>query len=199
MELRNRATGAVVTEQQFRSEHPNTSFPEVLTPYIIEGFGYDPVLEGPQATTTPPYQYSQRDGVEQIEGKWYTKYVLGPIFTGETAAADEAAYVAMKDAEFKAANAARAKQELLATDWSENASVRNAAVTPHLTNTADFDTYRLALRAIAIDPPATVCRFASRCPAAQAECSRRAPTLLGAAGHVAACHFAMSTATPTAM
>jgi oligopeptide/dipeptide ABC transporter ATP-binding protein len=42
-----------------------------------------------------------------------------------------------------------------------------------------------------IDPPATVCRFASRCPAVQSVCSSRAPALQGAAGHVAACHFAM--------
>ncbi len=132
------------------------------TDEILDSLGADVVFEGPQATGGTVYQYSQRDGVEQIEGKWYTKYVLGPIFTGETAAADEAAYVAMKDAEFKAANAARAKQELLATDWSENASVRNAAVTPHLTNTTDFDTYRLALRAIAIDPPATVTEWPVR-------------------------------------
>jgi hypothetical protein len=134
----------------------------VTTEEILDSLGADVVFEGPQATGGTVYQYSQCDGVEQIEGKWYTKHVLGPIFTGETAAADEAAYVAMKDAEFKAANAARAKQDLLASDWSENASVRNAAVTPHLTNTADFDTYRLALRAIAIDPPATVTEWPVR-------------------------------------
>jgi oligopeptide/dipeptide ABC transporter ATP-binding protein len=46
-----------------------------------------------------------------------------------------------------------------------------------------------------IDPPATVCRFASRCPAVQAECSRQAPVLQGEAGHLAACHFATPTAT----
>ncbi len=53
-------------------------------------------------------------------------------------------------------NAARAKQELLASDWVENASVRNTAVTPHLTNAADFDAYRLALRGIVVSKPATV-------------------------------------------
>jgi hypothetical protein len=63
MELRNRATGAVITGSQFRAENKNTSFPPQLTAEIIDSFGYDPVLEGPQATTIPPYQYSQRDGV----------------------------------------------------------------------------------------------------------------------------------------
>jgi oligopeptide/dipeptide ABC transporter ATP-binding protein len=40
-----------------------------------------------------------------------------------------------------------------------------------------------------IDPPPTVCRFASRCPAAQDRCSREAPRLQGEA-HRVACHFA---------
>jgi oligopeptide/dipeptide ABC transporter ATP-binding protein len=42
-----------------------------------------------------------------------------------------------------------------------------------------------------IDPPPQVCRFASRCPAAQDRCVREAPPLQGQdQGHVAACHFA---------
>jgi oligopeptide/dipeptide ABC transporter ATP-binding protein len=44
-----------------------------------------------------------------------------------------------------------------------------------------------------IDPPPQVCRFASRCPAAQDRCVREAPPLQGPGqgqGHVAACHFA---------
>ena len=40
-------------------------------------------------------------------------------------------------------NIYRAKQELINTDWCENASVRNTLVTPHLTNTSEFDDYRL--------------------------------------------------------
>jgi hypothetical protein len=171
MQVRVRATGAVMYEAEFRAYQQANDGPTwgVTTEEILDSLGADVVFEGPQATGGTVYQFSQADGVEQIDGKWYTKYVLGPVFTDTTvdgvtttAAEHEAAYVAMKDAEFKAANAARAKQELLATDWSENASVRNAAVTPHLTNTADFDTYRLALRAIAIDPPATVTEWPVR-------------------------------------
>jgi oligopeptide/dipeptide ABC transporter ATP-binding protein len=40
-----------------------------------------------------------------------------------------------------------------------------------------------------IDPPPQVCRFASRCPAAQDRCVREAPALQGDT-HVAACHYA---------
>lgn len=75
MELRNRETGAVVTEQQFRSDNSNTSFPQVLTPEIIDSFGYDSVLEGPQPTLIPPYQYTRRDGVVEVNGQWFTHYI----------------------------------------------------------------------------------------------------------------------------
>jgi len=84
MEVRNRTTGAVITDRQFRSEHPNTSFPKVLTAEILDDYDYDPVLEGPQATTVPPYEYSQRDGVVEVEGQWFTYYIAGPVFTDYT-------------------------------------------------------------------------------------------------------------------
>jgi len=75
MELRNRTTGAVITDSQLRADNPNTSFPQVLTPEIIDSFGYDPVLEGPQPTLIPPYQYAQRDGVVEVNGQWFTHYI----------------------------------------------------------------------------------------------------------------------------
>jgi hypothetical protein len=54
------------------------------------------------------------------------------------------------------ANSDRANQELVSTDWSDLPSVRNTAIEPHLTNGADFDTYRAALRAIVVNKPAVV-------------------------------------------
>jgi hypothetical protein len=100
MELRNRETGAVITDGQFRASFPNTSFPRVLTVEILSDFGYDPILEAPQAVTTPPYEISQRAGIEEVNGQWFTKYIVGPVFTDYvdedgntvTAAEQEAAY-----------------------------------------------------------------------------------------------------------
>jgi hypothetical protein len=108
----------------------------------LNAHGADVVFEGPQATGGTVYQYSQRQGVEQLDGKWYTKYVLGPIFTdGETTAAEqETAYKAMKDAE-QAANVRRSRTEMLKDcDWTQIAD-----------STADktaWATYRQALRDI---------------------------------------------------
>ena len=59
MELRVRETGQIITEREFRSLYPNTSFPKQLTIEILDARGVDPVLEGPQAITTPPYEISE--------------------------------------------------------------------------------------------------------------------------------------------
>ena len=146
MEIRIRQTGKVVTDSEFRAMFPNTGFPAQLTADIISEFGGDVVLEGPQAQPTR-YQVAFRDGVQQIEGQWFTKYSVADM--------DQAAKDAV-DAQLKESNRARAKAALEDTDWCENASVRDTSVTPHLTNGAAFDAYRLALRAIVINPPIDV-------------------------------------------
>ena len=112
--------GTTMFEAEFRAQFPNTSLPQQLTEAVVNELGGDVVFEGPQASGGNHYQYSQRQGIEQIDGKWYTKYVLGPSFTDNeeaTAAEQEAAYKAMKDAE-QAKNVRDERTRKLAeTDW----------------------------------------------------------------------------------
>ena len=146
MEIRNRETGEVTTVSQFKAQHPNTSFPKQITSDILDSFGYDPVLNGPQATTTPPYEISVRDGVEEINGQWFTRFVVGPTFTDTTddegnvttAADNEVAYRARIDAE--AAERARSErnEKLAESDWTQLADSS--------ANTTSWATYRQALR-----------------------------------------------------
>lgn len=63
------------------------------------------------------------------------------------------------DAEKISKNTAKATEGLKATDWVENASVRDTTVVPHLANAAEFDAYRLALRAIIVNKVANVEEF----------------------------------------
>jgi hypothetical protein len=116
--------------------------PQQLSEELINEFGADVVLEGPQATGGTVYQYSQSAGVEQLDGKWYTKYILGPTFTdGETTAAEqETAYKAQKDAEQAKAVREQRNTKLSECDWTQIAD-----------STADktaWATYRQALRDI---------------------------------------------------
>jgi hypothetical protein len=120
MEIRIRATGQVMYESELRSYLLANNGPsyDQLTPEVMEAIGVDPVLEGPQATGNR-YQFSQRDGVEQIDGKWYTKYILGPVFTdGETTAAQQqAAWEASKDAEQAKSVRTQRDTKLAESDW----------------------------------------------------------------------------------
>jgi len=141
MEIRNRETGEVTTDSQFKAQHPDTSFPKQITTEILDSFGYDVVLNGPSATVTAPYGVSVRDGVEQINGQWFTKFVAGPVFTDNdeaTAAEQESAYRAGIDAD--AAKNARTErnQKLADTDWTQLADSSADATA--------WATYRTALR-----------------------------------------------------
>jgi hypothetical protein len=109
----------------------------------MEANGIQSVFEGPQATGGTVYQYSQFAGIELAQdGKWYTKYVLGPIFTDNeeaTAQEQEAAYKARKDAE-QAANVRQDRNRRLADcDWTQ---LDDSPGTQKL----EWATYRQALR-----------------------------------------------------
>ena len=121
MEIRNRATGAIVTDSQFRADNPGTSFPKQLTADILDGFGYDPVLNGPAASVSGPYEVSTRDGVELIDGQWFTRFIVGPEFTDNaeaTAAEQETAYRTSVDNRVAASVRAERDRKLAACDWT---------------------------------------------------------------------------------
>jgi len=154
MQIRIRQSGAVMFWNEFRdvllAQNPSeliTVAPQ--TEEWLNAHGADVVLEGAQAIGGTVYQYSMRQGVEQLDGKWYTKYVLGPIFTdtpatefqpAQTAAENETAYRAIKDAE-QAANVRRSRTEMLKDcDWTQ--------IADSTADKATWATYRQALRDI---------------------------------------------------
>jgi hypothetical protein len=147
MQIRVRTTGEVMYEAEFRSYQQSNGGPTwgQTTDEILNSLGADVVFEGPQATGGTVYQYSQAAGVEQIDGKWYTKYVLGPVFTDTTvdgvttsAADNEAAYKAMKDAEQAKSVRQQRGEKLKDSDWTQ---VADAPV-----DKAAWAVYRQALR-----------------------------------------------------
>ena len=126
MQVRIRETGAVMYESEFRAYTKANGGPswDTTTTEVLEALGADVVFEGAQATGGTVYQYSQAQGVEQIDGKWYTKYVLGPTFIDTvvdgvttTALEHETAYKAQKDAEQAKNVRATRDAKLAETDW----------------------------------------------------------------------------------
>ena len=83
MELRVRETGEVISERDLHYKYPNISFPKPLSLYVLDTYGLDAILEGPKPQTTPPYETVIRQGIEEIDGKWFKKYAIGPIFNNE--------------------------------------------------------------------------------------------------------------------
>ena len=144
MQIRIRSTGQVLLQHEWEKWVAQTYAKSLsgITEEVVNRFESDIVFEGPQASGGTVYQYSQRDGVEEVEGKWYTKYILGPVFTdGETTAAEqEAAYKARKDAEQAASVRNSRTEKLKDSDWTQIAdSTADKAV---------WATYRQALRDI---------------------------------------------------
>jgi hypothetical protein len=151
MQIRIRESGAVVFENEFRTyaQTQGAVFGTPVTEEFVNQYGGDIVFEGPQATGGTVYQYSQAAGVEQIEGKWYTKYVLGPVFTdraatedepAKTAAEQEAEYKAMKDAEQAKSVRASRTEKLKECDWTQ--------IADSTADKAAWAVYRQALRDI---------------------------------------------------
>ena len=124
MEIRLRSTGQVMLEDELRRWAKDNNGPSWnrTTDEVLEALGADVVFEGPQATPQNHYQFSMRQGVEQIDGKWYTKYVLGPIFIDNedaTAAEQEAAYITQKDAAQAESVRSQRTQLLKDSDWTQ--------------------------------------------------------------------------------
>ena len=136
---RVRATGEVKSQGEIRRDNPNTSFPSQWTQTTLDALGLDPVLNGAQPTPGF-YQVVAQDGVEQINGQWFTKFILVDM--------DQEAKDA-KDAQCKAANKATAEKKLAETDWTQMPDVA-------LVNKQAFTDYRAEIRAIALNPPVIV-------------------------------------------
>ena len=126
-EYRERTTGEVKTQGQWRADFANMSLPRVWKAATLDALNLDAVLASPAATTTA-YQTSVRDGVEQdANGNWVERYVARDMFADTTdedgvtttKAEHEAAYQARLDADTAAAHRATRNKLLDDTDWTQ--------------------------------------------------------------------------------
>ena len=144
-EYRERTTGEVKSQGEWRSAFPNMSLPRVWTSNVCDAMNIDPVLASPAATTSA-YQTSVRDGVEQnANGDWVEKYVARDMFADTTdedgkkttKAEHEAAYQATLDANTAEGHRVTRNSKLAETDWTAMSDVTMAS---------NMKTYRQALR-----------------------------------------------------
>ena len=131
MQIRTQ-TGAVMYEAEFRAYTKANGGPswETTTTEVLEALGADVVFEGPQAQPTR-YQTSFVNGVEQLDGKWYTKYSVADMDADAITAKDTAQAKAMRE---------QRGEKLKDSDWTQ---VADAPV-----DKAVWAIYRQALRDI---------------------------------------------------
>jgi hypothetical protein len=115
MQVRIRETGAVMYEAEFRAYQQANGGPTwgQTTEEVLEALGADVVFEGPQAQPTR-YQIAFADGVEQIDGKWYTKYGVADM--------DQEAK-AIKDAEQAEKTRSQRNSKLKDSDWTQGKDI----------------------------------------------------------------------------
>ena len=106
-EYRIRETGEIV--MNLAAAFPNSSLPVSLTQDDFDALGIDPVFEAPQPAATQ-FQVVYRDGIEQIEGKWYAKYGVSDM--------DQEAVNAVTEWQWSAIRADR-NQRLADCDWTQ--------------------------------------------------------------------------------
>jgi len=125
-EYRERTTGEVKTQGQWRADFSHMSLPRVWKAATLDAMNLDPVLASP-AATVGAYQISVRDGVEQdSNGNWVEKYVARDMFSDTTEdgvtttkAEHEAAYQATLDAKTAEGHRVTRNKLLADTDWTQ--------------------------------------------------------------------------------
>ena len=138
-EFRKQSDGSLlVGESAFRAQFPNVSIPKPLTETVVNSLGYDWVLDGAQPTLTPPYDSSVRDGVEEKDGKWYTK------FSKSTATGDAKTAI---DNDAAASKRLERDQLLKDSDWTQTADKGGLADS----KVTEWATYRQSLRDLPAD------------------------------------------------
>lgn len=127
--------GQVMLEAEFRAATLANGGPTwaETTPEILASLGATVVLEGPQASPTR-YQTAYRDGIQQIDGQWFTKYSVAEM--------DDEAKAAKDVEQAKSVRQSR-DEKLKETDWMV---IRSAETSVALA--AEWAAYRQSLRDI---------------------------------------------------
>lgn len=133
-----------VSEHDIRNEYPNTSF---TIPFVAPE-KYAPVLNSPTPTFDAMTQgYREVAPALDTLGNWMQQYEVYEL---------DPEQIAYNEEQAKQRNKTQAESLLKESDWSDKPSVVDTSKALHLVNAAEWDTYRDALRMIAVVPTVTV-------------------------------------------
>ena len=150
-EYRNRTTGEVKTQGQWRAANPNMSLPRVWKAATLDALNLDAVLAAPQPSTEQ-YETARRNSVVQdANNNWVTAWEVVDMFTSYTdeegvfhsKLEQEQAYQAGLDAKVAESNRTKRNTLLADTDWTQ----MNDSPLTNEVKTA-WATYRQELRGV---------------------------------------------------
>lgn len=139
-----------VYEHEIRATRSGDSLPEYLSDEFVSELGYAPfVVNG-----YPPEYDATFQNIEEIipvlkDGKYHQSYKISEKYSEE----EKQQFIEQKN---KIANGEYAKSLLTQSDWVEYPSTSDTTRTPHLVNLNEWIDYRVALRAIVVNPPSIV-------------------------------------------
>lgn len=133
---------------QIRVQNPGLSLPEYISNEVASELGYGVLVED-----SPRYDPEFQNIIEIApilkDGKYYQSYEITEKYTKE----EKQKILDQRKKDF---NQQEAKKLLLESDWVEYPSTSDTTRNPHLTNLNEWLDYRVALRAIAVNPSETV-------------------------------------------
>lgn len=139
---RNRTSGEIKTQGQWRADNPNMSLPKVWKAATLDALNLDPVLSGEKPSLSA-YQRPVLNGATQnANGDWVENWIAEDMFADDgdgTKAEKEANYQATLDSAAAESNRRIRDEKLSETDFYALSDV---------TMSAAMTTYRQALRDI---------------------------------------------------
>jgi len=134
------------TVTDLRFDMPDVSFPIFPSDEDLALFNVYPVEE----TGQPAYNNiteNLQNTIEKVGSKWVQTWKITEATSEE---------INQRETQIKIGNKQNAQLLLQQTDWVEFPSVSDTTRTPHLVNFEEFMAYRMALRAIAVNPSVVV-------------------------------------------
>jgi len=129
------------------ADNPTVSFAQPISLETAAEYDTFLVEEIPTPSYDPITQNLIATNPDFVGGVWVQTWAVENATPAE---------IEQREVQAKQANKSQAASLLAATDWVDIPSVSDTANDPHLTNKDEFNTYRLALRQIAVYPPVTV-------------------------------------------
>ena len=147
MEIRNKATGEIISQRQYLELNPGVNLPRIWTAETLNAIGYDMVIPlAPEGLPSSSTKEWYRDGVKQdANGNWVYNWIERNIYNdipgGATQAEQKAEHLAREERALAEGARTMRNDRLRLSDWVVLKAQENGEPVPEA-----WKDYRKALR-----------------------------------------------------